>query len=318
MRRRRLAYPDLDLPEVSESVVSVPGMPESASAGVAAVPVDSAPAGLPAEILDGAGSLEAGDASSQAVSQSILADVSTPCVLSESVDSRDNQLDELVSLASIGVGTNCSDSLFGAVVTTPNSNLSRDHPPNSNLSLVNVIKSSDNAISNDIVNSEPSKPGNSGISNDIVNSESNMNDDGSVSDLQSNNDISSVDNEVNENVYETSSEGLLSDEDSGDNDSDDEECVNVSVNETTNAVPSVNIVSPGSSLCGLSVSLGGRPPLSRLPVAVGKGSSSATGSKIPKVSGAGVRKASSSRPAGLSLGMCKAAEDWGELSQCRR
>ena len=138
VRRCRLANPDLDLPEVSESVVSVPGMPESASAGVAAVPVDSAPAGLPAEIQDGARSPEAGDASYQAVSQSILADVSAPCVLSESVDSRDNQLDELVSLGSIGVGTNCSDSLFGAVVTTPNSNLSRDHPPNSNLSLVNL------------------------------------------------------------------------------------------------------------------------------------------------------------------------------------
>ena len=240
--RRRLANPDLDLPEVSESVVSVPGMPESASAGVAAVPVDSAPAGLPAEIQDGARSPEAGDASYQAVSQSILADVSAPCVLSESVDSRDNQLDELVSLGSIGVGTNCSDSLFGAVVTTPSSNLSGDHPPNSNLSVVNVNKSCDNAISNDIVNSE-----------------SNMNDDSNVSDMQSNNDISSVDNdEVNENVYETSSEGLLSDEDSGDNDSDDEE--EPSVNESTNTVPSVNIVSPGSSLCGLSVSSGSRPP----------------------------------------------------------
>ena len=264
---------------------------------------------------DGAGSPEAGDASSQAVSQSILAGVSAPCVLSESVDSRDNQVDELVSLGSIGVGTNCSDSLFGAVVTTPNSILSGDHPPNSNLSVVNVNKSSDNAISNDIVNSEPSKSGNSGISNDIVNSESNMNDDSNVSDMQSNNDISSVDNdEVNENVYETSSEGLLSDEDSGDNDSDDEE----EPSESTNAVPSVNIVSPGSSLCGLSGSSGSRPPLSRLPVAVGKGSSSATGSKIPKVPGAGVRKASISRPAGLSLGMHKAAEDWGELSQRRR
>ena len=251
--RRRLANPDLDLPEVSESVVSVPGMPESASAGVAAVPVDSAPAGLPAEIQDGARSPEAGDASYQAVSQSILADVSAPCVLSESVDSRDNQLDELVSLGSIGVGTNCSDSLFGAVVTTPSSNLSGDHPPNSNLSVVNVNKSCDNAISNDIVNSEPSKSGNSGISNDIVNSESNMNDDSNVSDMQSNNDISSVDNdEVNENVYETSSEGLLSDEDSGDNDSDDEE--QLSVKKSTNGVPSVNIVSPGSSLCGPSVS----------------------------------------------------------------
>lgn len=315
--RRRLANPDLDLPEVSESVVSVPGMPESASAGVAAVPVDSAPAGLPAEIQDGARSPEAGDASYQAVSQSILADVSAPSVLSESVDSRDNQLDELVSLGSIGVGTNCSDSLFGAVVTTPSSNLSGDHPPNSNLSVVNVNKSCDNAISNDIVNSEPSKSGNSGISNDIVNSESNMNDDSNVSDMQSNNDISSVDNdEVNENVYETSSEGLLSDEDSGDNDSDDEE--QLSVKKSTNGVPSVNIVSPGSSLCGLSVSSGSRPPLSRLPVVVGKGSSSAIGSKIPKVPDAGVRKASSPRPAGLSLGMRKTAEDWGELSQCCR
>ena len=295
VRRRRLANPDLDLPEVSESVVSVPGMPESASAGAATVAVDSAPAGLPAEIPDGAGSSEAGDASSQAVSQSILAGVSAPCDLSESVDSRDNQLDELVSLGSIGAGTNCSDSLFGAVITTPNSNLSGDHPPNSNLSVVNVNKSSDNAISNDIVNSE-----------------SNMNDDSNVSDKQSNKDISSVDNdEVNENVYETSSEGLLSDEDSRDNDSDDEDESGVNV-------PSVNIVSPGSSLSGLSGLSGSRPPQSRLPVAVGKGSSSTISSKIPKVPGAGVRKASSSRPAGLSLGMRKAAEDWGELSQRRR
>ena len=68
--------------------------------------------GLPAEIPDGAGSPEAGDASSQAVSQSILADVSASCVLSESVDSRDNQLDELVSLGSIGIGTNCLEQLL--------------------------------------------------------------------------------------------------------------------------------------------------------------------------------------------------------------
>ena len=199
VRRRRLANPYLDPPEVGESVDPVPGMPESASARVTAVP---APGGLLGEIPDGAGSPEAGDASSQAVSQSILANVSPLCAPSESVDSRDNQLDELFSVGSIGVGTNCSDSLFGAVVSSPNSNLSvgaGDHPPNSNLSIVNVNKSSDNGNSNDIVNSEPSKNGNSGISNDIVISESNMNDDSNVSDMQSNNDISSVDNdEVNE------------------------------------------------------------------------------------------------------------------------
>ena len=110
-----------------------------------------------------------------------------------------------------------------------------------------------------------------------------MNDDSNVSDMQSNNDFSSVDNdEVNENVYETSSEGLLSDEDSGDNDSDDEDEPGVTV-------PSVNIVSPGSSLSGLSGLSGSRPPQSRLPVAVGKGSSTTISSKIPKVPGAGVR-----------------------------
>ena len=330
VRRRRLANPDLDLPEVNESVDPVPGMPESASAGAPSVPVDSAPAGFPVGAPDAAGSPEViEDASSQAVSQSILADVSglrggAPAVVSESVDSRDNQLDELFSLESIGVGTNCSDSLFEAVVSTPNSNLSvgaGDHPPNSNLS-VNDNKSSDNVssesvingngdISNDIVNSKSIKNG-----NDIVNSELSENDDNNVSHMQSNNDISSVDNdEVNDTVYETSSEGLLSDGDSSENDSDNE--AEFSDNETTNAVPRVNIVSPGSSLCGLSGSLGGRPPPSKLPVAVGKGSGSAVGSKVPKVP-AGVRKASSSRPAGLSLGMRKAAQDWGELSQRRR
>ena len=134
--------------------------------------------------------------------------------------------------------------------------------------------------------------------------------------MQSNNDISSVDNDiVNDNIYETSSEGLLSDRDSNENDSDNDD--EFSDNETTDAVPHVNIVSPGSSLCGLSGSSGGRPPPSRLPVAVRKGSGSAVGSKVPKVP-AGVCKASSSRPTGLSLGMRKAAEDWGVLSQRRR
>lgn len=166
------------------------------------VPVDSAPAGLPAGTPDGAGSpgvvlsssgnssvpvsggmdgagplednaalvLEDG-ASSQAVSQLILAAVSGP---GESVDSRDNQLDELVSPGSIGVVTNSSNSLFGAVVYTPNSNLSveaGDQPPNSNSLVVNGT-----------VNSELLKNGNNDISNNIVNSELNKNDDNNISD----------------------------------------------------------------------------------------------------------------------------------------
>ena len=182
---RRLSHPDLDLPENSKSV-----------------PVDSAPAGLPAGTPDGAGSpgvvlSSSGNSSvpvsggmdgagplednaalvleygvySQAVSQLNLAAVSAP---GESVDSRDNQLDELVSPGSIGVVTNSSDSLFGAVVYTPNSNLSveaGDQPPNSNSLVVNGT-----------VNSELLKNGNNDISNNIVNSELNKNDDNNISD----------------------------------------------------------------------------------------------------------------------------------------
>ena len=155
--------------------------------------------------------------------------------------------------------------------------------PSDKVSSASLMKDNSD-ISNDITDSELIKNGNNGTSNAIVNSGLNENDD--VSDMQSNNDISSVDNDgVNDNVYETSSEGLLSHEDSSDNDSDNEE---------------------------ESSDNGGRPPPSKLPVA------GSVGSKVPMVPGAGVRKASSSRPAGLSLGIRKAVQDKGELSQRRR
>lgn len=274
--RRRLARPDADPPVVNESVDPVPGMPESASAGAPSVPVVSAPVGPPVVI-------PVVEASSQAVSQSILACVSVAAV-NESVDVRDNQLDELVSGGSIGADLNYSDSLFGAVVSTPNSDLSgaTAHPPNSNLP-VNVNESSDSVplvndnsdINNDIIDSELLENGNNNTSNDIVNSP-NENEDNNVSDLQSNNEISSVDNdEVNENVYETSSEGLLSDGDSSDNDS-------VNGDESSDD--------------------GGRPPPPK-------------SSKIPKAPGGGVRK---TKTAVLTLGQRKAADDWAVLSQCRR
>ena len=67
-----------------------------------------------------------------------------------------------------------SNSLFGAVVYTPNSNLSveaGDQPPNSNSLVVNGT-----------VNSELLKNGNNDISNNIVNSELNKNDDNNISD----------------------------------------------------------------------------------------------------------------------------------------
>ena len=272
--RRRLARPDADPPVVNESVDPVPGMPESASAGAPSVPVVSAPTGPPAVI-------PVVDASSQAVSQSILAGVSVAAV-NESVDVRDNQLDELVSGGSIGADLNYSDSLFGAVVSTPNSDLSgaMAHPPTSNLPVNESsgsvpLKNDNSDINNDLIDNELLENGNNNTSNDIVNS-LNENEDNNVSDLQSINDISSVDNdEANENVYETSSEGLLSDGDSSDNDSvnDDE-----------------------------SSDDGGRPPPLKSP-------------KIPKAPGGGVRK---TKTAGLTLGQRKAADDWAVLSQRRR
>ena len=86
VRRRRLSNPDLDLPEDGESVDPVPSMPESASDRAASVPVVSAPAVPVSGVLDAASPLEddaaaiiEDGASSRAISQSILADVSGPC-----------------------------------------------------------------------------------------------------------------------------------------------------------------------------------------------------------------------------------------------
>ena len=319
VRRRRLSNPDLDLPENSVSVDPVPGVPESASAGVASVPIDSAPA-VPG-VLDGAGPLEDDaapvieGASSQAVSQSILADVSGPRSGPPSVDSRDNQLDELVSSGSIGVGTNCSDSLFGAVVSTPNSNLSveaEDHPPNSDL-IVNVNQSSDNVnsellkngnngISNDIVHSELNKNGNDVISNDIVNSELNKSDDNNVSDMelqmQSNNDSSSVDNDdINDNKYETSSEGLSSDGEISEDESEPE------AGDTPPSVSYGNLVSPSSS--DLSAPSEQRR---RSPGGAGIRDSS-SGARVPRVSGAGVQKSGASRSSAITEGLRRNVND---------
>jgi len=230
---------------------------------------------------------------SLAASQSILAAVTMPVEVPPSgesadgagsqMDVRDNQLDELssqvptgVQIGSIGAAPNSSDSLFEAVAQTPNSD-SCVVGPNSN----------------------------------SVNSKESSNLD----------DVAIIDN-----VYETSSEGLLTDEESSDNDSDNEKefidnvvhsdnksSANMDV-VTKNTVPSVNIVSPESSLSGPSVSSGDQPSRSNPPVAVGKGSRPSVSSKIPKASGAGVHKTAGSRPAGLTSGLRRAARVWGELS----
>ena len=323
VRRCRLSNPDLELHKNSESVDPVPGTPESASAVVASVPVDSAPAVPVSGVLNGAGPLEddadpviEDGASSQAVSQLILADVSgprsgPPSVLSESVDSRDNQLNELVSSGSIGVGTNCSDSFFGAVVSTPNSNLSveaGEHPPNSNLIVVN--ESSDN------VNSELHKNGNNDISNDIVNSELNMNDD-NVSDMelqmQSNNDISSVDNDDdNDNKYETSSEGLSSDGEISEDESE------LEAGDTPPSVSHGNFVSPSSSDLSAPFEQCRKGPVS-VTKAGGAGThDSSSGAKVPSVSGVGVQKSGASRSSGISEGLRRAASDWSSLAKRRK
>jgi len=332
-RRRRLSRSVLDLPENSESV-----------------PVDSAPAGLPAgtpggavlssapadgagPLVDNAAPVVENDASSQAVSQSILATVSgppggAPPVLGESVDSRDNQLDELASSGSIGVVSNYSDSLFGAVVSTPNSNLSvvaGDQPPNSNLIVVNANESSDNVnskslkngnndISNDIVDNNVSdvqlQMQSNDISSDIVNSDLNDNEDNNVSDLelqmQSSNDISSVDDdEINENNYETSSEGVSTDGEISDDDSEQE---------AGDIPPSGgNLVSPGSS--DLSTPLEQRRKVARIGGADARGSSS--GARVPRVSGGGVQKPSAPRSSGISDSAKKSGLAWSVSIQRR-
>ena len=75
------------------------------------------------------------------------------------------------------------------------------------------------------------------------------------------------------------------------------------------------LVSPGSSLCCLSISSGVWSPSFKLSVAVVKGSGSSVSAKIPRTSGAGVHKAGSSLTAGLSAGLRKTAQDWSVLSK---
>ena len=285
IRRQRLLRPD-------EDVETLPVASDQ--------PVLDVVSGPCARSSDGVGSLVAGPSSvprldvspdgvdSQAASQSILAAVSKSvngvCAdgAGSPIDARDNQLDELDSQAPSGEALNSPDSLSGAVVQTPNSDSCVDGP-NTN-SAVNVVNSKDSCI---------------------------------------------IDNEdINDNVYETSSEGLLSEEESSDNDSE-----NVSDNEiesTENVVHSanmeveskkllsVNIVSPESSLCGLSASPKIQPPRSKLPVAMGRSSRSSASPRIPKASGAGVSKSASSRPPGLIEGLRRAAQDWSVLSKRRK
>ena len=134
--------------------------------------------------------------------------------------------------------------MFGAVVHAPNSNLSvgaGNQPPHSNSLVVNVKETSDNGT----VNSELLKNGNNNISIGIVNSELLKNDDNDISDIkllkQGNNDISSMDNnDINENKYETSSEGLSSDGEISEDESELEAGIALSGSHS-------NLVSPGSS-----------------------------------------------------------------------
>lgn len=251
-------------------------------------------------------------ADSLAASQSILAAVTKSVDVSvsgESADSADSQMDTRVyqldelnsqvpSGGQIGDAPNSPNSLSGAVVQTPNSVVegSIGAAPNSSDSLFGAVVQTSNS--------------------DSYVDDSNSN---SALNIANSKESSNIDKEdINANVYETSSEGLLSEEESSDNEmefsgnvvhSDNESSANMEV-VTKNSVLSVNIVSPGSNLGGLSVSSGGRPSPSKLPVAVG--------SKISKAPSAGVHKTASSRPAGLTPGLHKAALDWGVLSKRRK
>ena len=78
--------------------------------------------------------------------------------------------------------------------------------------------------------------------------------------------------------------------------------------ETENEVPSTHPPSSGHIVI----------PSSKLPVAVGKGCGSSVSAKIHRAPGAGVHRAGSSRTAGLSASLHKAAQDWSVLSKLRK
>lgn len=298
VQRQRPLHPDEEvetLPDGDSSVVAQAGSVDGAGSQGSGNPVLDVVSGPSAGSSDGPSRVpplvvSPDSADSLAASQSILAAVTKSVDVSvsgESADSADSQMDTRVyqldelnsqvpSGGQIGDAPNSPDSLSGAVVQTPNSVVegSIGAAPNSSDSLFGAV-------------------------------------------VQTSNSDVCVDG-FNDNVYETSSEGLLSEEESSDNEmefsgnvvhSDNESSANMEV-VTKNSVLSVNIVSPGSNLCGLSVSSGGRPSPSKLPVAVG--------SKISKAPSAGVHKTTSSRPAGLTPGLRKAALDWGVLSKRRK
>ena len=336
--RQRLLRPD-------EDVETVPVASDQ--------PVLDVVSGPSARSSDGVGSLVAGPSSvprldvspdsvdSQAASQSILAAVSKSgngvCAdgAGSSIDARDNQLDELDSQAPSGVVLNSPDSLSGAVVQTPNSVVESD----SLFGAVVQTPNSDSCVvgpnSNSVVNSKNSCEGSIGAvpnSSDSLfgavvqtpNSDSCVDgpNSNSVVNVVNSKDSCIIDNEdINDNVYETSSEGLLSEEESSDNDSDNEIESSENVVHSANMeveskkLLSVNIVSPESSL---SASSKIQPPRSKLPVAMGRSSRSSASPKIPKASGAGVSKSASSRSPGLSEGLRRAALDWSVLSKRRK
>ena len=320
VRRQRPLHPDEDvetLPDGDSSVVAQAGSADGAGSQGSGNPVLDVVSGPSAGTSDGPSRVpplvvSPDSADSLAASQSILAAVTKSVDVSvsgESADSADSQMDTRVyqldelnsqvpSGGQIGDAPNSPNSLSGAVVQTPNSVVegSIGAAPNSSDSLFGAVVQTSNS--------------------DSYVDDSNSN---SALNIANSKESSNIDKEdINANVYETSSEGLLSEEESSDNEmefsgnvvhSDNESSANMEV-VTKNSVLSVNIVSPGSNLGGLSVSSGGRPSPSKLPVAVG--------SKISKAPSAGVHKTASSRPAGLTPGLHKAALDWGVLSKRRK
>lgn len=137
----------------------------------------------------------------------------------------------------------------------------------------------------------------------------NKNYDNNVSDIklqmQSNNDISSIDNvDINDNKYETSSEGLSCD---GEISGDESEL------EAGNNHPSgshSNLVSRSSSDLSAPFEQRRKGPAS-VAKAGGAGTrDSSSGARVPRVSGAGVQKSGASRSLSISEGLKKAMSDW--------
>ena len=127
--------------------------------------------------------------------------------------------------------------------------------------------------------------------------------------MQSNNGISSIDNDdINDNKYETSSEGLSSDGEISEDESE------LEAGDTPPSGSHSNLVSPSSSDLSAPFEQRRKGPASVAKAGGAGARDSSSGARVPRVSGAGVQKSGASHSSGISEGLKKAMSDWSYLA----